>query len=111
MKFQEIRDIKKVRGQLGNNIVDFVMSRLYFQYPPNNRHEIMFALSRVSSSFRPSLSDTDGVLKWAKTFIEPPPPLKVHQVKELFVPWVWRDHWSLLVFQYDKVAHLDSAEN
>ena len=26
------------------------------------------------------------------------------------MPWVNHDHWSLLVFQYGKVVHLDSAE-
>ena len=71
----------------------------------------MFALSRVSSVFRCPLTDSVGVLKWAKTFLQPPPPVEVHQVKELFVPWVGHDHWSLLVFQYDKIVHLDSAED
>ena len=47
VKFEEIRDLRRVRTRLGNDIVDFVMSRLYFQYTSSNRHEIMFALSRT----------------------------------------------------------------
>ena len=33
VKFSNIRDLKRVRTRLGNDIVDFVMSRLYYQYP------------------------------------------------------------------------------
>ena len=110
VKFQAIRDLKRVRTRLGNDIVDFVMSRLFFQYSPSNRHEILFALSRVSSTYRRSMEDPASVLRWATTFLLPPSPVKVHQVKEILVPWVDHDHWSLLVFQYGKVVHLDSAE-
>ena len=108
VKFQEIRDLKRARTRLGNNIVDFVMSRVYFQYPSCYRHEVLFTLSRVSSTFRCSMSYQGGVLKWATTILQPPTLIKVHQIKEIFVPWVDHDHWSLLVFQYDKVVHLDS---
>lgn len=110
VKFQEIRDLRRVRTRLGNDIVDFVMSRLYFQYTPSHRHEILFTLSRVSSTFKRSTRDRTAMLKWATAFLLPPSPVKVHQVKEILVPWIDHDHWSLLVFQYDKVVHLDSAE-
>ncbi|KAG0573021.1 hypothetical protein KC19_VG141700 [Ceratodon purpureus] len=47
--FEAIKALKRVRDRLGNDIVNFVMSRLYFQYAASDRHEILMVLSRVSS--------------------------------------------------------------
>ena len=108
VKFKAIHDLKRVRTRLGNDIVDFVMSRLYFQYPSIRRHEIQFVTSRVSSCLQSLIKGSTTLEKWARTFLQPPTPVQLHQVKEILVPWVANDHWSLLVFQYDKVIHFDS---
>jgi hypothetical protein len=110
VKFSTIRDLKLVRTRLGNDIVDFVMSRLYFQYPARTRHEIQFLLSRVSACFQTMVLGKTSLHKWASVFLQPSPPVQIHQVKEILLPWVTDDHWSLLIFQYDKVIHMDSAQ-
>lgn len=109
VKFAAIRDLKRVRTRLGNDVVDFVMSRFYFQYPSQTRHEIQFVLSRVSSCLEGLVQGKTSLQNWAATFLQPPPPVQVHQVKEIILPWVCKGHWSLLVFQYDKVLHFDSS--
>lgn len=110
VKFSTIRSLKLVRTRLGNDIVDLVMSRLYFQYPARTRHEILFLLSRVSSCFQTMVLGKTSLHKWASVFLQPSPPVQIHQVKEILLPWVTNDHWSLLIFQYDKVIHMDSAQ-
>lgn len=110
VKFSAIRELMRVRTRLGNDIVDFVMSRLYFQCPRRMRPEIQFVLSRVSSCYKTVLEGSTTLEKWASVFLQPAKGVQVHDVRELLLPWVAEDHWSLLVFQFDKVLHFDSYD-
>ena len=107
VRFCNIRDLKRVRTRLGNDVVDFVMSQMYYQYPARSRHEIHFVTSQISSCFRTVAKGRTSLKKWASVFLQPPSPVRNHQVKEIFLPWVTADHWSLLVFQYHRVLHFD----
>ena len=109
VKFTATRDLRCVRTRLGNDVVDFVMSRFYFQYPSQTRHEIQILLSKVSSCLECLVQGKTSLQKWAARFLQPPTLVQIHMVKEIILPWVCNGHWSLLIFQYDKVLHLDSA--
>lgn len=109
VKFTAICDLRCVRTRLGNDVVDFVMSKFCFQYPSQTQHEIQFLLSRVSSYLEGLVQGKTSLQKWAAMFLQPLPPVQIHQVKEIILPWVCKGHWSLLVFQYDKILHLDSV--
>lgn len=108
VKFSAIRDLMHIRTYLGNDIMDFVMSRLYFQCPSRMSPEIQIVLSSVSSCYTTVLQESTPLERWAGVFLQPAKDVQVHDVRELLLPWVADDHWSLLVFQYNKVLHFDS---
>lgn len=58
VKFSAIRDLMRVHTCLENHIMDFVMSRLYFQCPSMMRPEIQFVLSRVILCYTTVLQGT-----------------------------------------------------
>jgi hypothetical protein len=110
VKFFAIRELMRVNTRLGNDIMDFVMSRLYFQCPSGMRTLIQFVLSRVSSCYTTVLQGSTPLERWVNVFLQPAKGVQVHDVRELLLLWVVEDHWSLLVFQYDKVLHFDSYD-
>jgi Ulp1 family protease len=110
VKFSAIQDLMQICTRLGNDIIDFVMSRLYFHSPSRMRTEIQFVLSRVSSCYTTVLQGSTTLERWASVFLQPAKGVQVHDVRELLLPWVAYDHWSLLVFHYDKVLHFDSYD-
>ena len=110
LRFIEIRNLMRLRTRLGNDIVDVVMSRLYFQCTERMRPEIQFVTSRISSCYTSVLQGKTTLQRWADVFLQPAKGVLVHEVRELLLPWVANDHWSLLVFQYDRVLHFDSYD-
>lgn len=44
-----IRGLKRLKSRLGNDVVDFVMSRVYLTYSGKQRHEIHIVSSRIST--------------------------------------------------------------
>ena len=109
--FTDIQALKKSKTLLGNDIVDFVMSRIYMQYPSRHRHQIHIASFRVSTALEVVMKNSEGVEKFAKCFQRPPPPYRLHEVKEIIVPWVSDKHWYLLILLPHKWCHLDSVSD
>lgn len=109
LKHKDIRELKNSEVRLGNDIVDFVLSRIYMAYPEERRHEIHIISSRVSAYMLLVMRNAKSAEKFARDWLQPPDGVEVHQVKELIVPWVCDDHWSVLVFQANRVFHMDSC--
>ena len=103
-----IRDLTKAKTRLGNDVVDFVLSRIYMAYPEERRHEIHIVSSRVCALLEAVMSGTKSIQKLAKDYFQPPPGVEVNQVREVIIPWVCDGHWSVLIFQPTRVFHLDS---
>ena len=103
-----IRDLQKAKTWLGKDVVDFVLSRIYMAYPQERRHEIHIVSSRVCALLEAVMAGTKSVQKLAKDYFHPPPGIQVEQVKEVIIPWVCAGHWSVLIFQPNRVFHLDS---
>lgn len=57
------------------------------------------------------MASGSGIQKLAKDFLQPPPGVQVHEVKEIILPWVQEGHWSVLLFQPNQVFHLDSCKD
>ena len=109
LKHKDIWELKNSKVRLGNDVVDFVLSRIYMAYPEDRRHEIHMVSSRVSAYMLLVTSHAKSAEKFARDWLQPPDGVEVHQVKELIVPWVCDDHWSVLVFQPNRVFHMDSC--
>ena len=109
VRHKAIRELKKAKSRLGNDIVDFVLSRVYMAYPEQRRREIHIVSSRVSALLEAVISGTKTLQKLAKDYFQPPPGVEVDEVKEIIIPWVCEGHWSVLIFQSNRVFHLDSA--
>lgn len=50
VKYQDIRDLRDLKIRLGNDVMDFVLSRMYLAYPECYRHEIHIVRSYVSGT-------------------------------------------------------------
>lgn len=100
-----IRKLKEERGRLGNDIVDFVLSRLYMQADEERRRSVLLVSSRACESFRIGKNEE----RLGQTWLTPPSGVGIEEVKELIVPWIFEDHWSVLVFRERQVLHMDSC--
>ena len=110
MRHQDIRNLRNLKTCLGNDVMDFVLSRVYLAYPECYRHEIHIVGSYVLGSAVGVMKTGSGLQKLAKDFLQPPPGVEIHQVKEIIVPWVQDGHWLVLIFQPNRVFHLDSCK-
>ena len=104
-----IRGLTRLKTRLGNDIVDFVMSRVYLTYPGKQRHEIHIVSSRVSGHWRGSIQSLTDLRKFALAWLQPPPGVEATEVMDLILPWVCEGHWSVLVFRTGAVLHMDST--
>lgn len=99
-----LRGLKDKDERLGNDIVDFVLSRLYMQADEGRQREVHILSSWVTKAIWNSKSVEGIGWQW----LRPPSRVEIEQVKELIVPWVSEDHWSVLIFQSHRVLHMDS---
>ena len=107
---KDIRELRKANTCLGNDVMDFVLSRLYLTYAECYRQNIHIVSSYISGSVMAIMKSGCGLEKLAKDFLHPPPGVQVDQVEDLIVPWVSDGHWSVLVFQPHRILHLDSCK-
>ena len=105
-----IRGLKRTNTCLTGGIVDFVLSRLFLQQPEGTQREVNMLSSVAVAAVREGFDGSeDGLQRFVDSHLRAPSPSTTHEVKELLVPWMHAGHWSLLVFQPDRVFHLDSA--
>lgn len=110
LKHKAIRDLKHVKTRLGNDIVDFAMSRLIWACGENLHNDVHIVSSYVSSTLLAIMNRPDEVEKFARKWLKPPAGVDPRQVKDLIIPWVCCDHWSVLVLQANRLLHFDSSK-
>lgn len=108
VKDKDIRDLKYPDTRLGNDIMDFVLSRVYLSYAECHRRKVHIVSSYVVGGVTAFTRSGCGLEKLARDFLQPPPGVQVEQVEDLILPWVSDGHWSVLVFQRNRIMHLDS---
>lgn len=73
VKHKDIRSLRNLKTRIGNDVMDFVLSRVYLAYPECYRHEIHIVRSYVSGSVVGVVKSGLGLQKLAKDFLQPPP--------------------------------------
>ena len=111
VKHKYIHELINPKIRLENDVMDFVISRVYLAYLEYYRCEIHTVRSYVSGSAMSVMASGSGLHKLAKDFLQPPPRVHIHEIKEIILHWVQDGHWSILVFQSNQVFHLDSCKD
>ncbi|KAG0627733.1 hypothetical protein M758_2G224100 [Ceratodon purpureus] len=109
LKHKTVRDLKHVKTRLGNDIVDFAMSRLVWAAGENLPDHVHIVSSYVSSILPSTMDGPDEVEKFARKWLTPPAGVDPQSVQDLIIPWVCCDHWSILVLQRSALLHFDSS--
>ena len=108
VKHKAIRDLKHIKTRLGNDIVDFAMSRLVWAAGENLPAHVHVLSSYVSSTLPAIVDRPDELEKFARKWMTPPAGVDPRSVTDLIIPWVAFDHWSILVLQPRTLLHFDS---
>ena len=69
---KDVRELRKVNTRLGNDVMDFVLSRLYLTYAECYRQNIHIVSSYISGSVMAIMKSGCGLEKLAKDFLHPP---------------------------------------
>lgn len=112
--YQTIRNLKSVKTKLDENMVDFLATFVYLQQPKNIMKATMVVSSLAGSVLEKwNLAKvTNGQRRdWAKKYLVSHRRLEhTKKIMEIVFPYRARNHWSLFIFQRNKVFHLDSCK-
>ena len=115
MKHKDICELGNYKIRLGNDIIDFLISRVYLAYPEYYGSEIHTVRSYDSGSVMSVMASGSGFQKLAKDFLQPLPGVEVHEVKEImkhsvFVRLIcaaWQNLRGLDEYVVDNVTSID----